>query len=101
MAALSLLLLGRINNNAIKIRALVIEAVMQTSNSDGVLALLQRQKERSGQDDSLVGILLIERVDLVSLAVDDDAADAADLPSAVDAIGCAHGLVTEAHIVNV
>ena len=101
MATLSLLLLGRINNNAIKIRALVIEAVVQTSNSDGVLALLEGKEKRSGQEDSLVGILLIERVDLVGLAVDDNAADAADLPGAVDAIGCAHGLVTEAHVVNV
>lgn len=78
-------------DNLVNISTLHVEAIVQSSDSNGIGAVLKGQLDSCGKKDALVGVLLVERVDVIFIAVDDDATDAANLPCSVDAIGLSHG----------
>jgi hypothetical protein len=84
---LTLLLLRGVNHNPIQIRTLDTLAIVKTTNSNSVLALLERKKQRRREDNALVRILLVQSVNVLLIAINDDAADAANGPGSVDAIG--------------
>jgi hypothetical protein len=74
-------MLRRINHNLIQIRPLVIDPIVQSSHSDGIMRpLLQRQQQRRRKNNALVGIPLIERLHVRGIPVDHGAADATELP---------------------
>lgn len=80
------LFLRRVHNDPVKIGALEVDSVAKATNSDCVLALLQRQQQRAGNNDSLVGVSLVESVDVFCVAIHHDAADATELPCSSDSI---------------
>lgn len=66
-----------INDNPIQVCSLVVEAIVEPSNSDGVArTFVQRELQRRGQDDALVSVSLEESLQLLGLSVDHNAADA-------------------------
>lgn len=85
------LLLRGVHNDPVKIRSLVVDSVAKAADSDSVLALLERQQQRAGNNDSLVGIPLVESVDVFCVAIHHDAADATELPCSSDSIRCTLG----------
>lgn len=86
VSSIKLLFLRGIHNDLVQICALNVDPVAQSANGDGVRSFLQREEERRGEDYSLVRVALVESVHVLSVAVDNDAADAAKLPRSADAI---------------
>ena len=88
-----LFLLGGIHDDPVDIGALVVEAVEEAADGDGVVgARIQRQLQRRRQDDPLVRVPLEQRLQLLRLPVHHHAADAAELPCAPDTVRRASGL---------
>ena len=86
------LFLRWINDNPIQIRPLRIESIPQPANRNLVVPpFRERQLERSGQDDALVRISLVERLHVLGVTVDDDTADATKLPCASNAVRASSG----------
>lgn len=86
----SLLGLGGIDDDLVQISSLDVFAIVETTNGDGVGAVLKGQLDRSGEQDALVGVLLEEGVHVILVTVDNDAANATKLPGAVDAVRLSH-----------
>ena len=77
-----------IDNNAIQIRSLVVNAVEQTSNGDRVLfPFLEGKLKRCGEDNPLVGVTLEKCFHVGGVTVHNNAADTAELPFAANAVG--------------
>jgi len=93
--------LGGIDNDLVQISTLDVLAIVKTTDSDGIGAVLEWQFDGCGQQDTLVCVLLVERVHIIFVTIDDDAADTANLPGAVDTVRLSHRLIAETHVINV
>src|SRR5690242_9122054 len=97
-----LLILRRVNDNAVNIRTPVRLVVKQPSNLNCVvLALIKVQLQRGAENNALVSIPLVQALNLLCLAVDNNTRDTAQLPRSANAVGSAARLVAEAHVVGV
>jgi hypothetical protein len=113
--------LGGIDNDLVQISTLDVLAIVKTTDSDGIGAVLEWQFDGGGQQDTLVCVLLVEGVHVIFVTIDDDAADTANLPGAVDTVRLSHScgegvlahglfmdvprrkltLIAETHVINV
>lgn len=81
------LLLRRVDDNLINICPFIVKPVEETTDSDSIRAtLIERELQRGRQDDALMRIPLVQGLDVLRLAIDYDAADAAELPRAPNTV---------------
>ena len=76
-----------VDNDSVDVSPLVVEAVEETTNRDGVLGtLIQCKLQRGREYNSLVSVSLEQGLDFLGLSVDNDTADTTKLPRPTDAI---------------
>lgn len=91
-----------IDHNTVNICTLVVFPIVKTTDSDSIVtALFQIEHEGRTQDNTLVCVPLVQRLQLLRLVIDNDTRNTTQLPSAIDAIRSATRLIAEAHVVRV
>lgn len=82
-----ILLFWWVNYDLLDICALHIEPVPQPSYRNRITSsFLQRQHQRSTQDDALVGVSLVECLHILGVPIYDHASDPTQLPATADSV---------------
>jgi len=95
------LLLRRVHNNLVNIRTLNIKPIPQPPNCNLILPLRQIQHQWRTQNNALVCVSLEQSLHTLRIAIHNHTSNTSQLPSAIDAVGRATGLVAETHVVGV